>query len=308
MEGTQEFATHAGAADAPTCVLSIDVGRKNLALCCLAPGKDPHGRGDIVRHWVVTSSLPTCDGLAQALRDAGVMTWLPHVKDVVIERQPGQNTPMVRLQCYLEMFFTMCGKFVILQDARHKLSFSAATPFWPAAVPDKWSYYTRKKMAVQTARQWLEATPQAAAMVALFDASSKKDDLADSLLQGMAYAHFVAPLQNAKAEAKRARVPAPRRPNAKQLASGKLSKCHVVSLVLARPGTLDSVATLHGACEEFKPLRKAIVRHFGSLEFCHAALTSWQDRDKQCKGGELQECKAADDDDDHETQGRPPPE
>lgn len=257
----------------PSAVLSIDVGKKNLALCCLQPGADPHGRDDRILHWVVTATLPACHALADTLRAAGVLDWLPCIRDVVIERQPGKNTPMVRLQCYLEMFFVMHDKHVALADSRHKLNFAAASPWWPKdSQPQSWSYYWRKKLAVQSARAFLAGVPQSEAIRETWAKSQKLDDLADSLLQGMAHAHFVAPLDNARAEAKRARVPAPRRPSAQQLAAGKLSKAHVVSLLL---GSLESLDAVNRACDECKPLRRAVTRHFGSVEFCHRVVGEW---------------------------------
>lgn len=257
------------------CVLSVDVGRKNLALCCVRPGADAHGRDDVVRHWVVTSTLPSCHSLVDTLRAAGVPDWLPCVREVVVERQPGKNTPMVRLQCYLEMYFAMQGKPVALADPCHKLSFAAAGPFWRGGVPTSWSYYTRKKLAVQTTEAFLEGTGQDEHVRATFERSQKKDDLSDSLLQGMAYAHFVAPLHNARAEAKRARVPAPRRPSEQQLASGKLAKSHVVSL-LVRGGEEVTEEGVEAACVACRPLRKAIAKHFGSAEFCVRVMREWQ--------------------------------
>lgn len=257
-------------------VLSIDVGKKNLALCCLQPGADPHARDDRISHWLVTSTLPACHALVDTLRSAGVMDWLPDIKEVVIERQPGKNTPMVRLQCYLEMAFTMLGKPVTLADSRHKLNFAAASPYWPGAIPDNWSYYTRKKLAVQSMANFLGQVPQVEGIKATFDRSQKKDDLADSCLQAMAHAHFVAPLATARAEAKRCKVPAPRRPSAQQLATGKLTKAHVVSLVVTQPeDALASVDSLHRACDAFQPLRRAVTRHFGSVEVCHRVLAEW---------------------------------
>lgn len=252
--------------------LSIDVGKKNLALCCLEAGADAHGREDVIRHWMVTSTLPTCQSLVDTLHAAGVVDWLSNVRDVVIERQPGRNTPMVRLQCYLEMYFAMHGKNVSLADSRHKLSFAASSPFWPGGILDSWSYYVRKKLAVQTTRNFLGVVRQPEGIAGMFDKSVKKDDLADSLLQGMAHIHFVAPLETARAQAKRARVPSPRRPSTTQLASGKLAKSHVVFLV--RQASVRSVDDLESACGAFKPLRKAVERHFGSLEFCVKVLSS----------------------------------
>lgn len=256
-------------------VLSIDVGRQNLGMCILRVGEDPHGRKDTILHWVVTSTLPACHALVQTMHDAGIVEYLPRIKNVVIERQPGKNTPMVRLQCYLEMYFAMHDKFSVLQDARHKLSFAAATPFFPGSVPSNWSYYTRKKVSVQTTKQFLQCCPQLPHLTTMFERSPKKDDLADSLLQGMAFAHYVAPLENVKAQAKRAKVPPPRKPNAKQLAAGKLAKSHVVYLVKNHPAARNSLEEFYKACDEFKPLKKAVMKHFGTADFAFKILKQW---------------------------------
>lgn len=248
-------------------VLAIDVGRKNLALCVVQPGEDPHGRQDTIHHWLVMSVQPTADGVADALRSAGVLAWLDRVREVVIERQVSRNCGMMRIQNYLEMLFALQDRRVTLQDSRLKLNFAAATQFWSHGVPDKWTYYTRKKVAVNTVARFLEQVPQSEAIRATFERSAKKDDLADSLLHGLAFAHFHCtpqPLGQAK-------LPAPRRPSARQLASGKLSKSHVRHLAAAH---LDSVDTLFAACEACKPLGRAVSRHFGSVEMCHKVLTA----------------------------------
>lgn len=138
---------------------------------------------------VTTVASPTCAALVETMRVAGVLDWLPSISHVVIERQPGKNTPMVRLQCYLEMFFTQHGKHVTLADSRNKLSFAATTRFWTGGIPSNWSYYIRKKLAVQCTKAFLQATPQDPAVTQAFHGSRKQDDFADSLWQGMAYAH-----------------------------------------------------------------------------------------------------------------------
>jgi hypothetical protein len=179
-------------------ILSIDVGRDNLALCCLEAGEDPLGLRDVVKQWVVTGAQPTCRGVTDAMAGVGASAWRGDV-EVVIERQPGTNTQMVRLQCYLEMYFAARGCAVTVFDPKRKLAFAATTPFWPTTTPDDdagevpaakpATYHARKKLAVQSATRFLDRVPQAPEVRATFESSRKKDDLADCLLQAMAYAH-----------------------------------------------------------------------------------------------------------------------
>jgi hypothetical protein len=89
---------------------------------------------------------------------------------------------------------------VTVQDAKHKLAYAASTPWWPQAVADTgndWTYALRKKLSVLTTRAFLEAAADGRAaadnraFAATFASARKKDDLADSLLQAMAYCHNV---------------------------------------------------------------------------------------------------------------------
>ena len=167
-----------------TCrdVLSIDVGRKNLGLCVVQPGDDP--TRDRIKHWAVIACEPSPAGIRDALAP---LDWALQANEVVIERQPPRNATMSRLQHYLEMYFAMHAKDVVVQDAKHKLAFAASTPWWPAQPLDNWTYHTRKKVSVTTAQGFVNATTQDPAVVAGFLAAKKKDDYADSLLQCQAY-------------------------------------------------------------------------------------------------------------------------
>lgn len=249
----------------PVVVLSIDVGRKNLALCAVQAGTCPRGTQDLVRHWTVTTCEPDAAGIATCLN---ALEWARGADEVVIERQPNRNHVMTRLQHYLEMYFVMHAKPVTVQDAKHKLAFAAGTPWWPAHLADNWSYHTRKKLSVRTAAAFLDATPQDPQFKQLFAGTKKADDLADALLQGMAYCHHVRPLELHKRQQRQRpavahQVIRARKPTAAQLASGRFSKPNVVHFLKACPTKAAAAAV----AQANKALAKALAKHFvGGLD------------------------------------------
>lgn len=244
----------------PPTILSIDVGRKNLALCVVRPGQDAKGEDDRIVHWTVTTCEPTPRGLCDALR---ALPWCLDCDEVVVERQPHRNPTMTRLQHYVELFFVALDRPVVVQDAKHKLAFAAGTRWWPAAEdrPEGWTYHARKTLAVKTARAFLRDTDQAPEFRQLFAATRKADDLADSLLQAQAYCHHVRPLEQHRATAALAPVK-PRRPTAAQAATGKYSKPNCVYFLKACASAEEAARVV----AETKGLAKAVEKHFGGLD------------------------------------------
>lgn len=265
-------------------ILSFDVGRKNLAVCLLRPGECPKGSLDAVEEWAVLTTEPTPAAMADTL-EQHVAGWLDRCGDVVIERQPLKNPTMTRLQHYIEMWCCIRGRQkpagcppVFVQDAKHKLSFAASTPYWPPGDIDSWTYHRRKKLSVQTTQAFLAATASAdlhaEGCLAEFERSKKKDDFSDCLLQAMAFAHHLRPLESAKRDIapKKPKIAA-RKPTDKQLERGALSKCGVKYLLKSAlrkgPGT---VAAVKAAAAQNRILAKSIDRLFGGLEQCVAQL------------------------------------
>jgi len=242
-------------------ILSIDVGRKNLAMCVLAPGPDPRGSKDTIECWRVLDELPTgATAVAKALHGSGVLLppWNDASTDVVVEQQPGRLNPsMVRMQHYIEMFFAAHGSDVYSFDAKNKLTFATTMDAW-AGIEGAWSYAARKKAAVKTAAGFLAATKDAnAGALETFGASKKKDDLADALLQAMAFAHggFGA-IEKFKRMSQHV-LPRPRAP----LPNAKVFTKSNVLHALRSTSSEDSVVAL---AETDARLSKAIVKYFGS--------------------------------------------
>lgn len=266
-------------------VLSADVGRKNLALCLLRPGDDALGRGDTVLEWaLLTVGEPSAKGVLDALQ--AVRHW--RFDEVVIEKQPPKNPSMKRFEAYLEAYAAALGVPVYVQDAKHKLAFAAQTPWWPPGRVEAWTYAARKKLAVQTVAAFLDACPQEPTAGPAFRASKKKDDLADSLLQAMAYAHNVAPMvrvRRAVAQAQPSSQPSSqpggaarvvaRKPTDRQMETYRLTKPgikYVLRGELARRSPEARVRAVLARLDAEPRLATAVRREFGTAEDAVAQL------------------------------------
>ena len=282
-------------------VVSIDPGTKNLAVCVLDYHNhhNHHNHHDHNHH----NHVPAATA-ASAVPPPRIVSWTTTALDgsgpsgvaatvtrlfeavpapastteVVIEKQPPKNAKMRTLQNYMEMLWTLRGADrVYVQDARLKLNWAATTPHWPSRdIPD-WSYTVRKKLSVEVARAWLSAHSPGE-WQDLFESSKKKDDLADALLQALAYAGMarrvlatsVVPAAGGK---KTTKAIVARKPSDKAVESGRFTRNGVKWMLIqtlgARDGdaaTLEDVLTKRGA--DITRLRKSVLKNFESYDAC----------------------------------------
>lgn len=246
-------------------ILGIDVGCKNIGVC-VVDAADP--AAPRIAQWAVWSAEGSWAPEVHACLAAHATDeFLEGVTRVVVERQPSKNPTMVRIQHYVEYYFVgVRGLPVAMQDPKHKLLHAARTPWFPPADEatdgGEWTYARRKKLSVQTAAACVAATQQAPAITAAFDASKKKDDLADALWHALAYAARTTPRPDTPTVKKTAvvkRVIA-RAPNARQRSTGQLSPSNVLHL-LKECATLGDI---RAALKADPPLARCLKKHFQS--------------------------------------------
>lgn len=235
-------------------VLSIDPGTKNLALCIADFGPD---KTEISKWWVTMIDGVGAKGLISTLKRLGLD--VAEIDEVVIEKQPPRNTKMLILQTGLEMYFALRELPVHVQDARAKLNWAATTPWWPSQVPENWTYAARKKLSVQTAKAWLDATGDDESRKT-FAASNKKDDLADSFMQACAYWHHVRPFQAVLRTKSPAKIHA-RKPVPKALESGKWTPSGLKWVLLQKLGPMDATPeAVDAAAKKCAKLKRALLK------------------------------------------------
>jgi hypothetical protein len=111
-------------------------------------------------------------------------------------------------------------KEVIIYDARFKIP--------DVAGPGRAMYIKRKKAAVERARKFIQLTPVNKDWLPVFDKSKKKDDLADTVMQALAYIDRT-PTKAEKEKAKPKKM-LPRKPTENQLRT-KYSKANLAYIV-----------------------------------------------------------------------------
>jgi hypothetical protein len=234
-------------------ILSWDVGIKNLAYCALD--------GQTIVSWKLLC-LPACkpEDLCNVLcRVLNAEVFPEGLDSVVVERQPGRNKTMLRVEAYLAMYFAKQGLHVVTYHAGNKLKDTGQENKGRGAQ----MYRARKNASVDLARGFLKDTNQDGSVL---ERAKKKDDLADALMQGLSY--LAGPTTSTKDK-----VVKPRKPTDRQK---KLSKANILYLLKEKlkhtlfafvPGTpLKVVESLvHSSDAKFQT---SVARAFGSLEAC----------------------------------------
>lgn len=190
-----------------TVLLSFDVGVRNLAVCKVEvvqnQGEDTRYT---IHHWAVMDVLESVPDasvktlgipmMAQHLMDtllkheAALLHTPPAVTAILIEQQPGGkfvNVSMKALSHVLQAFMYLKRPSVPIHfvSARKKLQTADAHEKGTA---QKKRYSSNKQFAKDTALTVMqEQVTNSEEALALFNSRSKKDDLADSLLQALAF-------------------------------------------------------------------------------------------------------------------------
>ena len=160
-------------------ILSIDVGIRNLAMCLM----DSDGTG-LVHQWDVSGIPPKHeDGIFECLKNhLDDRPWILSATTVLIEKQPDKNRTMKSVENFLHAYCIIMNAKAetIIYDARHKIP--------DVAGPGKDMYRKRKQTSIDRCRALLEEPGNVNAhWLSVFNASKKKDDLADTVMQALSY-------------------------------------------------------------------------------------------------------------------------
>ena len=202
-------------------VLSFDVGIKNLSYCLL------NSDGEQIIKWeLVTLEINSRDKDKICLNLINKLDSIPDLLTadrVLIEKQPSFNPTMRIIAGCLQTYFLIRGvidgnsiKRVIIYSPTHKLKCYTGPPF---EVKGSTKYARTKKTGILHCEYIISNNVMNASWVEFFKKCKKKDDLADSFLQGLSYIRFVD--ESGKSGVK------PRRPTVKQISKNNYSKANL---------------------------------------------------------------------------------
>lgn len=183
-------------------ILSIDVGIRNLAMCLFDE------TSNLVTEWDVSGVPPEHkDGLFVSLRKhLDERPWTLTADTILIEKQPDKNKKMKMVEHFLHAYFVIRAPAAdtIIYDARFKVP--------DVSGPGKAQYMKRKKVSIERCRIFIETNENNSHWLPIFDASKKKDDLADTVMQAISFTKRIEPKKKDKEKTKIV----PRKPNENQ--------------------------------------------------------------------------------------------
>ena len=244
-------------------VLSVDVGTVNMGVCLYDSGTQA------IAHWTVLAvdrGVQLCEGVLEVMQKLwdSLHELQTPVDKVIIEKQSKRSLRMQAVQNYVHMFCVMQGAPTLVYSPVNKLKGTGQEN------SGRSNYRARKKAAISLTQQWLAEHPQAAGVVAEFGSAKKRDDLADSLLQALA---FCRGSPDRPARVSSAAAVRPRRPTLAQEQSGRYSKSNILHLLRLLQKQGGDVR--QGAAHD-KKLAKAMKKQYGSAEACLQALCPQQ--------------------------------
>ena len=226
-------------------ILSIDVGIRNLAMCQF------DDTSNTVIQWDVSGIPPEHkDGIYVSLcKHLDERPWILTCDTILIEKQPDRNKKMVSVMHFLHAYFIIKTpkSDTIIYDARFKIP--------DVAGPGRTQYLIRKKTAIERCRNFLETTETNRHWIPMFDASKKKDDLADTVMQAISFTKRVEPLPKSKKVMNKKLVP--RKPNENQKRT-KYSKSNLAYIYKNKVGC--------EYLENNKRFMKDLKRYYRSLD------------------------------------------
>lgn len=158
-------------------ILSFDVGIKNLAYCIYYNENDSFQ----IELWDVSEIPVDMEKILNCLDTMFPTSLLENIDIVVIEKQPGRNCKMKRIEIILNIFFILKNiRKVVIYHAKHKLGNVGKM------YKGKTNYNQRKKLSIERCKLFLMEYNKELELKKLL-ASKKKDDLADCLLQILAF-------------------------------------------------------------------------------------------------------------------------
>lgn len=249
-------------------IASFDVGIKNLAYCLL-------DRVSLkVLQWkLIAIKNSSYDNMPKTIIENLNEIIPSNIDFVIIERQPGRNKTMVRIEAYLHMYFAYKQIKTHLISATKKLAGTNCT----FRGSTRENYSLRKKATISIAKTFLEQSEsiQDKNIMMYFDKEKKKDDLADSLLQALSFIGWsycdsmITSHSNNETKTPNIAVDKydimkttrSRAPTDRQQRLGKYSLSNIKYIINENNSNIQDICKIKG-------VTKSILQHFSTIDEC----------------------------------------